>query len=227
MLIGPENTLYLLDLRAVMKGPEEQSLEHAAICSIQLLTDSEDQQSDPYQFLLEENSVCSLTWSIHDLEMTAKIIFYSLRSKVNKKEVTKLRGSELFQIEKLISDCFSCKILPNDTLAIGYYCKQEAVAQEHPKGRIIRLMLLQYERISNQLRQISDETYPIDDLYLSQLPQFSDSFHEQSLSFVEHKKKVFCVASLHMEKQVKQIFCLHRHRFVPIGGTNCNRPGQI
>ena len=203
-----------------MNGPDEQTLRDVTKGSFPFQSESALQEYDR-RCILSKTALVLLVATLSDPRMTFKLNWYDFKSVSSQS----CQPSDAGVIDAEGCSSFECKILPNCKVVLGFFCEQVTLTESVPTRTTLRLILFQYQQTWNQLKQVSDETHPIDEMFISQLPTVSDPLPVKSLSFVEHKKKVFCVVNPHMSKQVKQIFCLHRERFVPIGGTNCRRPG--
>ena len=208
-----------------MNGPDVQNLDQVITSSFQFGPESEEQELQASKYILSKKSLTTLDKLREESKMTFRLRWFELKPILGGTNSETIRGSEPVVVDAGDSFLFDCKIFANDILALGFFCTRHTNSGSGLLKKTLRLLLFHYKRASNQLQQVSDEEHPIDETYLSHIPLVSDEDQVQLVSFVEHKKRVFCMAYPHMSKPVIQIFCLHRHRFVAIGGTNCNRRG--
>lgn len=118
-------------------------------------------------------------------------------------------------------------ILPKDDIAVVYFVKDSNQESGKKPNVRIRLKLFKYHSTSNQVSKLADTVHDIDHYFLAGLQRYHTfrSSCDQDISFKWHRNRIFCMTFVGPSKTALQVYCFYKNRSIPIGGTNCNRPG--
>lgn len=223
MVAKGERSVYLCDLSTIMNGPSEQNLSQ-----VSRLFDIEDKEVDftgGNLVALGKNNLAIL----REVGQTTFVDWFHFKIDAihTEGEIARFTQPESTEVEGELPDPYnlSYKILPNNMLALGV---AGAIIPQPTDGReteSITLMMFQYNHVTNQVVRLTTQKIDIDIYLLSKLPCSTTQNEEIKLNFGICKGRIFCVAQIHSEKPVLQVFCYYRNMFQPIGGTNCRRAG--
>jgi hypothetical protein len=125
--------------------------------------------------------------------------------------------------------CMVSKHLRSGIVCVGMF---QRIAPRDSKNLIpVKKVLVfgcyRWSCADNSMKLIAKSSHEIDLVRWAANPNYTrvaDAGYHY-INFIEKKGKIFGLANMHPNKQILEVYCMHKKSFIPVGGSNCGLAG--